>query len=48
LYGEWVDIIVDDLLPYFEDNTLAFCSNKTENNEFWGALLGKIYKLFLN
>lgn len=36
---EWVDIVIDDRLPYYANGSLVFCSNKTETNEMWGALL---------
>ena len=39
LYGEWVDVVVDDRLPYFSDGSLVFCSNKSQPDEYWGPLL---------
>lgn len=43
LYGEWVDVVVDDRLAYWPDGRLLFCSNKQEPNEFWSPLLEKAY-----
>lgn len=43
LYGEWVDVVVDDRLPYWPDGRLLFCSNKQEPNEYWSPLLEKAY-----
>ncbi len=43
LYGKWVDVVVDDRLPFWPDGRLLFCSNKQEPNEFWGSLLEKAY-----
>jgi hypothetical protein len=42
-YGEWVDVVVDDRLPVKSDDTLLFCSNREEPDEFWAALLEKAY-----
>lgn len=41
--GDWIDVVVDDRLPYWPDGRLLFCSNKQEPNEFWGPLLEKAY-----
>lgn len=41
--GEWVDVCIDDRLPFWSDNRLVFCSNKQQPNEFWAALLEKAY-----
>lgn len=43
LYGEWIDVVVDDRLPYWPDGRLLYCSNKQQPNEYWSPLLEKAY-----
>lgn len=42
-YGQWYDVVVDDLLPWHPDIGLIFCQNSKEKNEMWSALLEKAY-----
>ncbi|KAI3378811.1 hypothetical protein SNEBB_000810 [Seison nebaliae] len=41
-FGEWVDVVVDDLLPCV-NNKVIFCKNKEQPNEFWPCLMEKAY-----
>jgi len=45
-YGEWVDVIIDDLLPVMKSNgsNVHLCfAQSSERNEYWSALVEKAY-----
>ena len=43
LYGQWVDVVIDDRLPFHSDGRLVFCCNKKDKNEMWAPLLEKAF-----
>jgi len=36
---EWVDVVIDDRLPFHPDGRFIFSSHRGKQNEFCGALL---------
>ncbi len=43
VYGEWVDIVIDDYLPVDTYGNFVFVKNIQEPNEMWAALLEKAF-----
>ncbi|MEE6473669.1 hypothetical protein FKM82_010132 [Ascaphus truei] len=44
-FGEWVDVVIDDKLPFIDGEYL--CVQPRSNNEFWPCLLEKAYAKLL-
>ena len=42
-FGQWLEVVIDDLLPVDEFNNLLFCHNGEDSNEMYGPLLEKAY-----
>ncbi|GJQ69553.1 hypothetical protein Trydic_g7799, partial [Trypoxylus dichotomus] len=42
-YGRWVDVVIDDKLPYQRATGTLFSVRSRQKNEFWSALLEKAY-----
>ena len=48
-YGEWIEVIVDDRLPYNKSTGQLYFADSDTKNEFWAALIEKAYaKLHLS
>ncbi|CAF4020095.1 unnamed protein product [Rotaria sp. Silwood1] len=43
LYGEWLDVVIDDQLPCTQDGGFIYCRNVKDKNEMWAPLLEKAY-----
>ena len=37
LYGQWVDVVIADRLPFWSDGKPVYASNKSQPNEFWAV-----------
>ena len=42
-FGQWLDVVIDDLLPVDENGELIYCHNGNDSSEFFVALLEKAY-----
>jgi len=42
-FGEWIEVVVDDLLPVDENDNLIYCHNNKDTNEMFAPLLEKAY-----
>ena len=47
LMGFWTDVVIDDYLPFNEDNKLVFAQNNLNSNQLWIALLEKAFAKYL-
>lgn len=47
LYGERVDVIIDDRLPCYK-RELVFCRNNKHKHELWASLLEKAYAKYVD
>ena len=45
--GFWTDVVIDDYLPFNEDNKLVFAQNNLNSNQLWIALLEKAFAKYL-
>ena len=41
--GQWIDVVIDDYLPFDSNNNLIFCHNIKIPNELFIALFEKAY-----
>ena len=46
-YGQWVDVVVDDRLPFWTNGQLVYANNKDQPNEYWTALLVFFFNFYL-